>query len=248
MLDVALTIALAVVAPALTVDSPADGATTSARTIVVQGTAPAPPRGDETEVVVTVGDRPVLLATAPPSFRIPVALALGHNDLDLRADIYGRDDDDPAMVLRAHAAVTRVQAAGDATGTLDRATAYLAADLDGDVYELCMEACAAEPHCFSLGPRRVDCPVSVPSLSRRPATCGLVLTVRLRGRRVYVGEYACRGRFRPDPRRFIRREVYRRGRRFTVAPTRDELELSELDAANRYGVPRFDAHTNLFVP
>jgi hypothetical protein len=253
MLDVALAIALAAVTPTLTIESPADGTSTSARTIAIEGTAPAPPRGGELAITVKVNGRPVGVDPADTKFRIPVAIAVGPNDIDVLAEVYGPDSLDPMATATGHLTLTRVPIPGDKTGVLDAATAYAVADAQPDIYELCYEACAAEPYCFALGPRRVDCPVSVPRVSDgrvsvRRATCGLVMTVRLRGREIYVGEYACNGRFRPHPRRFIRPEVYRRGHRFRVASTIDEIYLEEFDAANRYGVPRFDATTNLFIP
>src|SRR4051812_48214062 len=128
MLDVALAIALAAATPTLTIESPVDGTSTSARTITVEGSASAPPRGGELAITVRVNGRPIAVDPAPTPFRIPVAIEPGRNDIDVRAELYNRNDVDPQRTLTAHTAVTRTPVPGDDTGVLDRATAYLAAD------------------------------------------------------------------------------------------------------------------------
>jgi hypothetical protein len=243
---------------AVTIDAPADGAVTGARSVVVTGRAPAPPKGGDVEVTVTVGGRPVSVAVQGTAYRTPVALTVGRNDVVARADVYATNDDDiagandgqPRSRTTARSTVTRTVSAGDETGSLDLATAYTVADYDDAVYWLCGEGdCGTDVRCFQVSPRRVDCPVGSygdGSLVRR---CGVVITVRLRGARLYAGNYRCKGRLTPRPQRFVRRAVWRKGRRFRVAATGDTDYLrEEINRPNRYGVTRFDVDRDVFLP
>ena len=77
-----------------------------------------------------------------------------------------------------------------------------------------------------------------PSVVRQ---CAFVVTVRVHRRRVRYGRYACFGRVNPNPSRHIVREANPRLRRFRTVPG---LASERTD----YGLPRFDAHTDRFIP
>jgi hypothetical protein len=197
---------------------------------------------------VTVNRRPVEVAPRRGTYRIEVALALGRNAISAKAQIYDAKGTEIGATASAVIAVMRAPGAG--TGTLDRATAYLTAGYSDDVYSLCGESedCGSEPHCFEVGPRRVDCPVATATNDDQISRCYIVISVRLRGRRVYFGSYDCQGRFNPNPRRLVRRDVYRRGRQFRIDQREAPWLREEMNEPNRYGVPRFDVDRDVFLP
>jgi hypothetical protein len=232
----------------VTIDAPSDGSRTTARSIVVTGTSPAVPRGGDALVTVTVNRRPVDVAPRRGTYRIEVALELGRNAISAKGQIYNAEGTEIGTTASGVIAVTRAPGAG--TGVLDRATAYLAADSSDEVYSICGESedCRREPHCFEVGPRRVDCPVGTTTYDEPISRCDIVLTVRLRGPRVYFGNYGCRGKLNPNPRRLVRRDVYRSGRRFRIDEREAPWLREEANEPNRYGVPRFDVDRDVFLP
>jgi hypothetical protein len=238
----------------VTIESPVDGTNTSARSTLVLGSAPDTPRGGAVSLTLTVNRRPVDLEVRGGRYRTEVALELGRNDLAAKAEIFDSGDDEhPTTITSGPTAVTRTSVPRDGTGTLDLATGSMVAEWSDYVYWICGEGdCGtSKPRCFQIGPRRVDCPVGYygPEGNSPAALCALVITVHLRDRRVYYASYGCRGRrLNPNPQRFVRRGVYRRGRQFRV----DEAEApglrAEINQPNRYGVPRFDVDSDLFLP
>jgi hypothetical protein len=241
-------------AMSVTIDSPVDGTSTSARSMLVTGRAPAAPRGGGVWVTVTVNGRPVRLEGQGDTYRAEVALELGGNELTAKAEIYTAHDEDPTTITSAPTAVARTSVPGDGTGTLDLATAAVIAEWSDYVYWLCGESddCGTtKPRCFQVGPRRVDCPVGDygPAATSPVALCALVITVHLRDRHVYYASYGCRGRrLNPSPERFVRRTVYRRGRQFRVDEAEAPHLRQEINQPNRYGVPRFDVDSDRFLP
>jgi hypothetical protein len=242
-------------ATSVTIDFPVDGSNTSARSTLVMGTAPAAREGGEVGVTVTVNRRPVDLDLRGNTYRTEVALELGRNELTATVEIYAPSDaQHPTVITSAPSVVTRTSVPGDGTGTLDLATASLIADWSDYVYWLCGEndECGTtKPRCFQVGPRRVDCPVGDYGLAGNSpvALCALVITVHLRDRRLYYASYGCRARrLNPNPQRFVRRSVYRRGRHFGVDEAEAPHLRQEINQPNRYGVPRFDVDKDLFLP
>lgn len=236
----------------VTIEDPANGSTTSARWTTVTGAAPTPPEGGWTYVEVRVNGRPAEARVRGNRYRVEIALALGRNQLTAAAEIYGRDEDaDPVTVASPTIAVTRVAMPGDGTGTLDRATAYLVTNWSTEAYFLCGEGegCRTKVRCFRVTSRRIDCPAGAWWSDDPVWRCNFVTTVRLRGVRLYADSYRCKGRMRGYLRRFVRPGVWRTGKRFRV----DGLDESpwlrqEVNARNRYGVPRFDVDHDVFLP
>jgi hypothetical protein len=236
--------------PIATIATPADGTVTSARWTTVTGTAPAAPKGGETDVTVTIDRRPVVARVRKGTYRVDIALALGRNEIIAKADIYGPDDDaEPVTSNSAPTVVTRVPVSGDGTGTLDRATAFIVTDWSDEAYWLCGEGgCGTKSRCFRVTSLRVDCPTASQWEDDPVWRCGFVMTVRLRGTRVYRDTYGCRGRFRGRPRRFVRPSVWRKGNRFRVNVGNADWLREEINERNLYGVPRFDVDRDVFLP
>ncbi len=229
-----------------TIDAPDDGTTTNEREAVVEGRAPG---GRGVELTVTVNRRRVVLEPSGNRFRVPVVLELGRNRITAKADNYEPSPSTQRTTVRSRPVeLTRVR--GAHTGTLNHATALWVAEAHSDVYSLCgeSESCGATPACAWVANRRIDCPVEVDESGEKSATCGVVISVQLRGRRVYSSSYGCRGAWGPNPRRFVHRDVRRAGRRFRIDQWEYPWLAEEINHANRYGLPRFDVVRDLFIP
>jgi hypothetical protein len=180
----------------VTIAQPAPGLVTSARTIDVSGKAPwISPDDGEALVRVTVNERPLEVFPSREGYATPIALELGRNEIVVRGEAGSYDDED-SVTGTARVVVERRQAPGDETGVLDAATASMLADSTEEAYWLCGEddRCFAEPTCFNVSPRRVDCAVAYWYTYNRVRRCGYVYTLRLRGDRLHAGSYRCRGR------------------------------------------------------
>jgi hypothetical protein len=173
----------------------------------------------------------------------------GVNRISATAEIYGPGDDlDPVTITSAPVDIRRVR--GPDTGVLNLATALWVADSSSDVYWLCGETadyCLARPVCVRLGSSRIDCPVESQYMDE-PRICGVVISVQLRGRRVYSYPYACGGRWHKNSRQFVRRDMRRAGRRYRVNERESYWLIEEINELNRYGLPRFDVVRDLFIP
>jgi hypothetical protein len=186
---------------------------------------------------------------------VPVALEVGPNEIVVRRNTYREWGDPPATSsspLVVH--VTRVPSPGDDTGVLDLATAHFFSGYGEGRYEVCgeVDGCATDTRCFALGPRRVDCPVFNYSVGEdHVRRCALVATVRLRGEHIHHDTYPCRGRLRPDARRFVRAAFWSRGVRLRPEGSGHETHewfRAETNNPNRYGPPRFDVDRDVFLP
>ena len=235
----------------VTIAEPATGLVTSARTIEVRGLAPwISPDDGEAIVRVTVNARPLEVFPTPDGYATPVALELGRNEIVVRGEAAGYDDD-KAVTGTSRVVVERRRAPGDETGLLDLATASMLADSTEEAYWLCGEGdgCFVEPECFSMGPRRVDCAVAHWYTYDRVRRCGHVYTLRLRGDRLHAGTYRCRGRLNPQPRRLLRKRATAKFRRVIVdAGEADTWSRLLVNAPNRYGAPRFSMERDVFLP
>ena len=74
------------------------------------------------------------------------------------------------------------------------------------------------------------------------------MTVRLRGARIFFSTYPCSGRLKPNVRRHVQPGFYRVGKRFRIDDARDDYDREEINAPNRYGIPRFDIDRDQFIP
>jgi hypothetical protein len=157
-------------------------------------------------------------------------------------------EDAPTTVTRASVAVTRVR--GSDTGPLNLATALWVAADHREVYWICGEGdgCSVRPVCVRISRVRIDCPVAAQVSPRRPRVCGTVISVHLRGRRIFSYPYRCEGAWRGNSRSFVRACVQRIGRRYRIDERQAEWLASEVNDPNRYGVPRFDARRDVFIP
>jgi hypothetical protein len=235
--------------PSITITSPEEGARTNKRTAVVTGEAPVTPRGGEVAITVSVNGRPVDIDAHGGRFRVTVVLELGVNRISANAEVYGPDDDlDPVTAASAAVQITRVR--GPDTGVLNLATALWVADKSSEVYWLCGETadyCPARPVCVRLSSSRIDCPVES-QYATEPRICGVVISVHLRGRRVYSYPYRCGGRWHRNSRDFVRPDIQRKGRRYRVNEREADWFIEEINEPNRYGIPRFDVVRDLFIP
>lgn len=218
------------------IGAPRDGSATAERSADVAGTIRAPSSGYQV-VTVTVNGRRIQPRYGPDKFRARVALEPGDNAITAEAGFYGVGGQRLGVVRSPVVHVTRT--AGEDTGDLDLATAFLAAT--SVARRLCdpRRGCITDAYCFTVGRRRVDCPVGRSTDAAPASRCRLVVSVRLRGERVGTGSYGCRGVMSPRPERFVRP-----GERPTVRPFRGPAS----PAANRYGPPRFDATGTTFLP
>jgi hypothetical protein len=235
--------------PEVTIDAPSAGLVTSARTVTVAGRAPAQQRGQLLAVRVKVNGRPVLAKASRSGYKTVVALTPGENTLTATAEATDADiADDPKTIAESQPVrVIRQRTPGDNTGTLDRATAYLVTEYSDAAYWQCGESddCHTDPACFALSTSRVDCPVATRDRARHKTKCGFVMTVRLRGTRLFYSSYGCRSRRWKRPRRHVREELYRRGRQFRLG---SPIGQEDAGAPNRYGAPRFDVARDVFLP
>jgi hypothetical protein len=235
--------------PEVTIDAPSAGLVTSARTVTVAGRAPAQQHGQLVAVRVKVNGRPVLAQAPRSGYKTVVALTPGENTLTATAEATDADiADDPKTLAESQPVrVIRQPTPGDNTGTLDRATAYLVTEYSDAAYWQCGESddCRTDPACFTLSTRRVDCPVATRDLARHKATCGFVMTVRLRGTRLFYSRYGCRSRRWKRPRHHVREAFYGRGRQFRLG---SPIGQEDADAPNPYGAPRFDVARDVFLP
>jgi hypothetical protein len=186
-------------------------------------------------------------------FRTTVVLGLGVNRITVKAEVYGPSDDDeeigdPVVVKGEPVTVRRVR--GPGTGQLNLATAYWAAEDSEDVYWLCGEAdfCSADPVCVRLSSARIDCPVKSRFQPDRPLICGVVMSIRLRGRRVLTSSYRCRGRWHANSRAFVQPWLAPNGELLRVDERHAPWLAEEINEPNRYGIPRFDVRRDLFIP
>jgi hypothetical protein len=98
-----------------------------------------------------------------------------------------------------------------------------------------------------LGTPRGVCPVKSRFQLGEPVECGVVVSVQLRRLHVHSYSYRCGGRWRPDVRRFVRPGITRVGRRYRIDVDDAPWLVDEINAPNRYGVPRFDLNRNQFI-
>jgi hypothetical protein len=237
--------------PAVTLGPPRDGASTRDRTALIHGRLTGVPAGGGALVTMRVNRRRFVVEPNGRRFAVRVALELGRNRIGAVAEFFGRDDDvdDPRATARATPVhVTRER--GPDTGRLDRATALWVAESHNDVYWLCGEAdeCLAEPFCVEVSARRVDCPVRSRFQPGDPVVCGVVISVQLRGRRLFSYGYGCRGRWQADRRIFVRADIQRAGRRYRLDEKDAPWLADEVSQRNRYGVPRIDSARDVFIP
>jgi hypothetical protein len=148
-------------------------------------------------------------------------------------------------VMKTAAPSTGVETA--AFHGLDFATAAFVADFTDEAGELCGEEDCdyGTKRCFRNANRRVDCVVGFIWSGGR-WMCGLVVTVVLRGIKVYEGSYnECEGeRLRPITRsRFIRPRRHPKLARFRAG-----IDWPAQDERNRYGVPRYDTKRDVYLP
>jgi hypothetical protein len=212
----------------------------------VSVTAPPTPKGAETYVTVRVNRRwstdAVFKRKLGKTHRAQVPLWVGENLLTAIAETY-TSDVAFERIARSTSSITFTRTPARDADRLDRATAYMATAYSGAVYWLCGEAdgCGTHEVCFRVSPHRVDCPVGVVLYPSKVRECGLVMTVRLRGRQVFRGSYTCDGRLNPDPEHHVRRSVYLKVRR---------VHGRRQAATERtpYGMPRFDYRRDLFIP
>ena len=135
---------------------------------------------------------------------------------------------------------------------LDKATATLVGDWSRAVYWLCGEAddCdASMARCYRIGVRRIDCVFGYQNAGET-RRCGVVISVRLRGRQLFGGSYRCHGKLRPVTKaRYIRpgRKVRRHRFRINASWLESPEDVAQ-DSPNRYGKPRFDPGPDLYVP
>ena len=176
-------------------------------------------------------------------FREEVPLRVGRNSLTVKVTFETYDDDTEKFTVigRTAATVSLVRKRSVDTGKLDRATAHMVTE--GMVYSLCGESedCGTQIWCFGVGKHRVDCPVGVWEYPSAVRECAFVATVRVHRRRVRYGRYRCSGRVNPSPSRHIVRGANPRLRRFRSRP-------GWVSERNDYGLPRFDARSDRFIP
>jgi hypothetical protein len=218
------------------IGEPRDGSSTAGRSADVAGSIRAPSSGYQV-VTVTVNGRRVEPRYRPDRFRARVALELGDNAITAEAGFYGVGGQRLGVVRSPVVHVTRT--AGEDTGDLDLATAFLAAT--SATRSLCdpRRGCITDAYCFAVGPRRVDCPVGRSTDAAPASRCRVVVSVRLRGRRVGTGTYGCHGVMSPRPERLVRPSE-----RPAIQPFRGPPS----PAANRYGPPRLAAAGTTFLP
>jgi hypothetical protein len=233
------------VATELTIDSPFSGETVAGRATQVAGRAPAAPRDGETLVSVSVNRRRVYAEVSGTAYRADVALNRGHNKITARAEVFAPDADRANRVVRTRpVTISRRVTPGDGTGVLDLATAHYVATtwIPEDVVCGLAEECGTAAWCVPVSNRRVDCPVAwyEPGDVRR---CYKVVSVRIVGRRLHAGSYACAGRVTPQPSRVVRRDAAPRMLRF------EGTEYTDLTQPNRYRGPvRFDVRRDAYIP
>lgn len=236
--------------PFVTIDAPRGGTSTRERTARVRGRFTAAPRGGHALVTVNVNRRRVVLYPSGSRFTVRVVLELGRNQISAVAEIYRSDDDDEPEAIATSPPVGLTRKRGPDTGRLDLATGLWVAESHRDVYWLCGEAdgCLAEPFCVRVAARRVDCPVKSRFQPRKPVVCGVVISVQLRGQRVYYYSYSCAGGWQPNRRVFVRPAIQRTGRRYRVDEKDAPWLEDEINDRNRYGIPRLDVVRDLFIP
>ena len=170
---------------------------------------------------------------------------MGRNSLTVKVtfETYDDDTEEFTVIDRTEATVSMTRRRSVDTGKLDRATAQMVTEGMGAVYWLCGESddCGTQIWCFSVDKHRVDCPVGVWEYPSSVRECAFVATVRVHRRRVRHGRYACYGRVKPNPSRHIVRGANPRLRRFRTGPRRASEH-------NDYGLPRFDARSDRFIP
>jgi hypothetical protein len=178
-------------------------------------------------------------------FRAEVPLRVGHNSLTVKVTFESYDDDTEKFTVlgRTSATVSTTRKRSVNTGKLDRATANMVTERMDAVYGLCGESddCGSQIWCFSVSKRRADCPVGVWEYPSSVRECAFVATVRVRRHRVRYGRYGCYGRVNPNPLRHVVRGANPRLHRFRSGP-------SWMSERNDYGLPRFDARTDRFIP
>jgi hypothetical protein len=220
----------------VSISAPRDGSSTAERSVDVTGTVRAPSSGYQT-VGVTVNGRRIEPQYGPDRFRARAALELGDNAITAEARFFGIGGQ-ALGVTRSH--VVRVtRTAGEGTGDLDLATAFLAATTRAR--GLCdpRRGCLTDAYCFAVGPRRVDCPVGRSTQDDPASRCSAVVSVGVRGEELTTGSYGCHGAMSPRPERLVRPRERPMPRPFRGPPSA---------AANRYGAPRLDATGRRFLP
>jgi hypothetical protein len=225
----------------LTIGAPADGSTTSARSIEVAGRAPSAPLGGYEVITIRANGRPVQPTYVAGGYRGEVALVPGRNQLVTQARLFGAGGQ-PLGLLTTRATSVRRRAGPD-TGDLDRATALLVATTSAAAARVCVgqERCLTDAYCFAVGRHRTDCPVGRSTTTAPTSACRVVIAVRVRARRVTWTAYGCHGRLSPRPERLVRRAA-------TGARHRFRTDAAHAGAPNRYGIPRFDAVRDEFLP
>jgi len=221
---------------------------------------PGKPEAGATVVTLTVNGRRTEVYATGGRFRDRVVLNAGRNRISASAEVMFFDmplpgEEEPGetrdSIFTGPSEPVHVTRRPDRTfGRLDLATALLVAEGHSDVYWLCGEAdgCLRQQVCVRVGERRVDCPVRYRFKDGEPITCGVVISVHLRGRRLFSYSYGCRGRWSAQHNRFVRRDIYRKGRQYRIDERGAPWVRSEMTDANRYGIPRFDIDRDVFIP
>lgn len=223
-------------ASALTITAPRDGSRTAERSVDVTGTVRAPSSGYGV-VGLRVNGRRIEPHYGRDRFRARAVLEPGDNAMTADARFFGIGGQRLGVVRSRVVHVTRT--AGEDTGELDLATAFLAAT--SRTRRLCdpRRGCIADAYCFAVGSRRVDCPVGRSTEDAPASRCRVVVSVRLRGGRVVTGSYGCHGAMSPRPERLVRPRERPAASAFRGPPSA---------APNRYGPPRLDATGRGFIP
>jgi hypothetical protein len=236
---------------AVVIDAPRDGISTHERTALVRGHLTGVPAGGATLVTMRVNRRRFLIDPRGGRFRVRVVLEVGRNRIGADAEFFGLDEiDQPPLAKATASPVDVTRNPGRGTVRLDRATALWVAEGHRDVYWVCGESddCLAEPLCVQVSTSRVDCPVKTRFEPDDATVCGVVIGVRLQGRRLYSFSYACSGRWRANPRIFVHPDVQLAGRRYRVDEKNAPWLEDEVNQRNRYGIPRIDAFRDVFIP
>jgi hypothetical protein len=219
----------------VSISAPRDGSSTAERSVDVTGTVRAPSSGYQT-VGVTVNGRRIEPQYGPDRFRARAALELGDNAITAEARFFGIGGQ--ALGVASSHVVHVTRRAGESTGDLDLATAFLAATTRAPGQCDARRGCITDAFCFAVGPRRVDCPVGRSTQDDPASRCRVVVSVGVRGDDLTTGNYGCDGAMSPRPERLVRPRERPVPRPFRGPPSAP---------ANRYGAPRLDATGRRFL-
>jgi hypothetical protein len=220
----------------VSISAPRAGSSTAERSAEVTGTVRAPSSGYQI-VGVTVNGRRIEPQYGPDRFRARAALELGDNAITAEARFFGIGGQ--ALGAASSRVVHVTRTAGEGTGDLDLATAFLAATTRARGACDPRRGCITDAYCFAVGPHRVDCPVGRSTQDDPESRCRVVVSVGVRGEDLTTGSYGCRGAMSPRPERLVCPRERPAPRPFRGPPSA---------AANRYGAPRLDATGRRFLP